>query len=230
MANLSDLTRREQVLVYLRHYANQWVPGPELANAAVGGSEGLKRLRELRQEGHDIRMRKHPDPSRDIWEYMLVEGGPTVAIEETTEINRPPPAPQHIEPAEKPVYPRPQPLGRPKMGEAIRQKEDGTYEYVPPQPAIHAPGQLTTPPAPPQPDSFRFTRMPAKIDFGTMAICHRCKGKKMPERWSPAGKHLPADEFCRDPKDRKNPCRRCNGFGVVPNLGPIPITLPEDQV
>jgi len=225
MTNLSDLTRREQVLVYLRHYANQWVPGPDLANAAVGGSEGLKRLRELRQEGHDIRMRKHPDPSRDIWEYMLVEGGPAIVFEETTEINQPPSVPQHIEPAEKPVYPRPQPMGRPKMGEAIIQKEDGTYEYVPPQPEISQP--LAT--IPKQPESFRFTQMPERLDFGSMAVCHRCKGKKLLERQTPSGKHLPADEFCRDPKDRKNACRRCNGFGIVPNLGPIPITLPEDQ-
>lgn len=227
MANLSDLTRRDQVLVYLRHYANRWVDGPELANEKVGGSEGLKRLRELRQEGHDIRMRKHPDVDRDIWQYMLVEGGPTAVSEEPPAINRPPSVVQHIEPAEKPVYPRPEPSGRPPIGEAIVRKEDGTYEYVPPSQALTKPSII---PEPRQPDGYRFTSMPTKIDFGTMAICHRCKGKKLPDRYTPAGKHLPADDFCRDPKDRKNPCRRCGGFGIVPNLGPIPITMPEDQV
>lgn len=228
MANFSDTTRQDQVLSRLRETRGLWVDGPELANEQVGGSEGLKRLRELRQQGHDIRMRRHPDSRRSIWQYMLMEDGPSAANEEVaTEINRPPSVVQHIEPAEKPVYPRSAPLaGRPKMGEAIIQKEDGTYEYVPPQPEISKPIASI----PKQPEGYRFTKMPQRLDFGSMAVCHRCKGKKLPERWTPAGKHLPGDEFCRDPKDRKNPCRRCGGFGIVPNLGPIPITLPEDQV
>ena len=50
MANKSDLTRREQVLRYLQDHADEWVDGPELANAQVGGSEGLKRVRELRAD------------------------------------------------------------------------------------------------------------------------------------------------------------------------------------
>ena len=48
-----------------------WIDGPELANEKVGGSEGLKRLRELRAEGHQIQERKHPDPDRDIWQYRI---------------------------------------------------------------------------------------------------------------------------------------------------------------
>jgi hypothetical protein len=72
MANYSSETRREQVLSKLKEHANEWVDGPELANAEVGGSEGLKRVRELRAEGHTIQTRKHPDKNRDIYQYRLV--------------------------------------------------------------------------------------------------------------------------------------------------------------
>lgn len=69
--NLSNETRKEQVLRKLRQ-AQGWVDGTDLANAEVGGSEGLKRLRELRLEGYNIEMRRHPDPAREIWQYRLV--------------------------------------------------------------------------------------------------------------------------------------------------------------
>ena len=73
MANYSDLTRKEQVLTYLEARKGTWVDGPEIATEEVGGSEGLKRLRELRAEGHVIFNRKHPDPGRDVWQYQLVD-------------------------------------------------------------------------------------------------------------------------------------------------------------
>lgn len=77
MANVSDLTRKEQVLARLKSemgsmFTHGWVDGPDLANEEVGGSEGLKRLRELRSEGHLIQARKHPDAGRDIYQYRLV--------------------------------------------------------------------------------------------------------------------------------------------------------------
>lgn len=72
MANLSNLTRKDQVLRYLQEH-DGWVDGPELANEKVGGSEGLKRVRELRAEGHRIITRPHPDRSRDIFQYKLVK-------------------------------------------------------------------------------------------------------------------------------------------------------------
>jgi hypothetical protein len=74
--NDSSQTRREQVLTRLRASFGDWVDGPELANAKVGGSEGLKRLRELRAEGHVIEMRRHPSIDRAIWQYRLVEHAP----------------------------------------------------------------------------------------------------------------------------------------------------------
>jgi hypothetical protein len=76
MANLSDKTRKEQVFDYLSARENIWVDGPELANKEVGGSEGLRRLREARAElteaGFRVEKRMHPDPDRDIWQYRLV--------------------------------------------------------------------------------------------------------------------------------------------------------------
>jgi hypothetical protein len=87
MANRSSMTRAEQVLARLRDADGEWVDGPELANERVGGSEGLKRLRELRDEGHPIETRKHPDPDRDIWQYRLVlakRRGPQPVAGQTT--------------------------------------------------------------------------------------------------------------------------------------------------
>src|SRR5665811_121867 len=80
MANLSALTRKEQVLETLIAHRGEWVDGPELANEAVGGSEGLKRLRELRDDdGHLIEARRHPDPERSIWQYRILIFSKTVA-------------------------------------------------------------------------------------------------------------------------------------------------------
>jgi hypothetical protein len=66
------MTRQEQVLARLTQANGEWVDGTELANERVGGSEGLKRLRELRQAGAPIEERAHPDPDRSIWQYRLV--------------------------------------------------------------------------------------------------------------------------------------------------------------
>lgn len=78
MANLSSRTRKQQVLDHLRAHLDQWVDGPSIANESVGGSEGHRRVRELREDGYVIETRKHPDPSRDIWQYRLLDK-PTVS-------------------------------------------------------------------------------------------------------------------------------------------------------
>lgn len=74
--NRSELSRKEQVRARLLEDPGAWVDGPELANERVGGSEGLKRLRELRSdlpaEGLTIESRKHPDADRDVWQYRIV--------------------------------------------------------------------------------------------------------------------------------------------------------------
>jgi hypothetical protein len=67
------MTRKQQVLEMLRLHVGTWVNGTDLATEEVGGSEGLKRLRELRQEGYPIERRKHPDPAREIFQYQLTD-------------------------------------------------------------------------------------------------------------------------------------------------------------
>lgn len=50
-------TRKEKVLEYLENSPG-WVFGWELTNGRVGGTEGLRRLRELRAEGHPIEIKR----------------------------------------------------------------------------------------------------------------------------------------------------------------------------
>jgi len=75
LANLSSMTRKAQVLEHLRLNLNQWVDGTEMATESVGGSEGLRRLRELVDAGYPIQRRKHPDPTREIHQYKLTATG-----------------------------------------------------------------------------------------------------------------------------------------------------------
>lgn len=59
--------------------ADGWVDHPLLLGT-IGGTEGLRRLRELREDGHTIEMRKHPDPARDgTNQYRLVDSATTPA-------------------------------------------------------------------------------------------------------------------------------------------------------
>lgn len=71
MANFSDLTRKEQVLTKLRERPGEWIDGAELATEEVGGSEGLKRLRELKAEGWLIQMRRKPAQGSDQFQYRI---------------------------------------------------------------------------------------------------------------------------------------------------------------
>lgn len=67
-------TRRELVLARLLAADGRWVDGTEIASAHVGGSEGIRRLRELRAEGRLIEERRHPDPRLTRWQYRLLAG------------------------------------------------------------------------------------------------------------------------------------------------------------
>jgi hypothetical protein len=67
-------TRKAKVLAVLQSAAGQWVPGEQLANPQVGGSEGLKRLRELRADGWLIE--EKPPPGGDgMWWYRMGDAG-----------------------------------------------------------------------------------------------------------------------------------------------------------
>jgi biotin operon repressor len=60
-------TRKGRVLKTLR--SRKWTPGYELTQPEVGGTEGLRRVRELRSEGYKIESRRMKD-SR-AFEYRL---------------------------------------------------------------------------------------------------------------------------------------------------------------
>lgn len=176
------------MLWVLRRNANSWVDGPDLANERVGGSEGLKRLRELRSEGHRIQQRRHPNPDRDIWQYRLV-------IEQT------------VSPS------------RGSLHDAVKQGADGSWDYTPAEPEI-----IKNEPETPEASEYRFTEMPSKIDFGAVAVCPRCRSRTIKARFG-TNKH----SLHKDPYNKKGPCQGCGGWGIVPNRGPIPITMPADQ-
>lgn len=70
---ISKDQRRAQVLALLTARAGSWVPGPELATAEIGGSEGLRRVRELREPrygGYKYECRRMH--GSDAFEYRLI--------------------------------------------------------------------------------------------------------------------------------------------------------------
>ncbi|HUV09955.1 MAG TPA: hypothetical protein VMX12_03190 [Acidimicrobiia bacterium] len=69
-------SRQEEVLERLREAGGEWVDGSELSTAECGGSEGKRRLRELREDkGWDIETRPHPG-SATAWQYRLMKPDP----------------------------------------------------------------------------------------------------------------------------------------------------------
>lgn len=69
-------TRRARVLDCLERGRDQWIPGEVLRSPAVGGSEALRRVRELTAAGHPI-ARKPIGGKRTSWMYKLVTNAPT---------------------------------------------------------------------------------------------------------------------------------------------------------
>lgn len=80
---MSRVTRKDLVLGLLREHLDDWVNGPEICAPSIGGSEGLRRVRELREDGFPIVMRRHPDHRRAVRQYMLRNNTPlkTVSID-----------------------------------------------------------------------------------------------------------------------------------------------------
>lgn len=63
-------SRLQKVAKYLVDHQFQWVPGYDIASKEVGGSEGLRRLRYLRDDlGWPIEMRPMEDST--AMEYRL---------------------------------------------------------------------------------------------------------------------------------------------------------------
>lgn len=97
----------------------------------------------------------------------------------------------------------------------------------------------------------KFESLPKQLRWGEMAVCPRCKMKTTRGR-----KSKPKDDeglvpdhvrqrkskskddgptlqdsdgvlLYRDPHSRKaKPCERCNGYGIIPNQGPVAFTPP----
>jgi len=131
----------------------------------------------------------------------------------------------------------------------LRKNEDGTIEVVPKtcstcgasylieREHLLSPGHLGAVDTP-QTEAFtiddaveyKFKSKPTGIAFGDMVVCPRCRGVKRPERKRTTKKGVKvyeADEMCMDPHDRSFLCKRCGGWGVVPNVGPTPVTVIE---
>ena len=68
-------TRKQRVLEALRN--GDWMDGYSLCHPAIGGSEGLRRLRELRADGHRIEKRLKPDrpEGSTVYQYRLAPQG-----------------------------------------------------------------------------------------------------------------------------------------------------------
>lgn len=68
-------TRRREVLDALLwpRDGDGWVDGTELATSRCGGSEGLRRVRELQRQGWPVERRPDPD-SATSWQYRIAAG------------------------------------------------------------------------------------------------------------------------------------------------------------
>lgn len=62
-------TAKERVLALMKD--REWYPGHVIASPEVGGSEGLRRLRELRADGYDIERRRTPNGTTN--DYRLID-------------------------------------------------------------------------------------------------------------------------------------------------------------
>ncbi len=75
MTNLSSKTRKQLVLDLLEaaHGTPRegWVNTADINSPTVGGTEGTRRLRELKADGYLIEKRKHPDPDVSQFQYRL---------------------------------------------------------------------------------------------------------------------------------------------------------------
>jgi hypothetical protein len=65
--------RKREVLVRLLEAKEDWVGGPELATVSCGGSEGLRRLRELRSE-YGLHIEKERLEGHNYFSYRLLNG------------------------------------------------------------------------------------------------------------------------------------------------------------
>lgn len=70
---MAGLTPRQHAILKVL-WDLQWHDGHELTHPAVGGSEGLRRLREIRDMGAPIEKRRKPVRGSTTWQYRLTGG------------------------------------------------------------------------------------------------------------------------------------------------------------
>ena len=223
MTNKSDLTRKQQVHEYLKTRINQWVDGTELANAQVGGSEGLKRLRELREEleftSFEIQMRAHPTPGRNTFQYRLTQR----SRRDPGSVTPPAAAPMQVPNRSLPAAERaPKRLNAPDRRGTHLAWDPDTQQYI----AVYdgpltdeggipqLPGQmdLGVPPA----EAHKFTERPKGIALGTAILCPMCGGRRKAIK-DPLTKQVRGyEEMTKDPKHPSRECPRCDGWGLIP--------------
>ena len=78
-------TAIEKVLKVLQDNAPLWTPGYDLAHPAVGGSEGLRRLRQLKKMGYAYEKRRMEGST--AYEYRLC---PPVRVLKRNALTSPP--------------------------------------------------------------------------------------------------------------------------------------------
>lgn len=114
----------------------------------------------------------------------------------------------------------------PQCGEEYLVRDDHVQRS--PRHKQWASGALSGPeiPVPQQQPTYKFPLdMPrSRIEFGMVITCPRCHGKRLGERYGKgkqSGIKLPAEDWCRDPSRKDERCMRCNGWGIIPNQGPV---------
>ena len=93
------------------------------------------------------------------------------------------------------------------------------YDYVPEPTAAYA---ETIQETITEENAYKFTKPPKRIHFGSVAVCPRCHART--QRYKFKNKE---DKLHGDPVKDKTPCIGCNGWGFVPNVGPIPMSEPK---
>lgn len=81
------MTKREAVWKYLVEHLGEWVDAHTLTHPAIGGSEGLRRLREIRASlppGYRIekRRKRSGDKLTHTYQYRLVRTSESLAAEQ----------------------------------------------------------------------------------------------------------------------------------------------------
>ena len=80
------MTKTQQEKVLDRLSGSGWVDGYDLCHPSIGGTEGLRRLRELREIGYPIEKRLKPNRPRGsrVYQYRL-----TPKDEQIKDVDRP---------------------------------------------------------------------------------------------------------------------------------------------